>query len=162
MRHMRWFAVAAVVVAALAVTGTAWGKCGHGVSKTGNPAVREYVEIIPTACGPKARRVGGGTASLPSSVEHQLSRLPAGVGRLLHKVGTSESYGAPPQKAGTKPIHSDAQGRRGLAAGRNPLSASVATVTGGSDGRLIGLLVVMALVVLVVAGMAAYRRRLSR
>jgi Asp-tRNA(Asn)/Glu-tRNA(Gln) amidotransferase A subunit family amidase len=131
-------------------------KCGSGVSHSGNPAVSQYVEKVPTACGSKgARQHTGSTApvvnTLPTQVIKRLSKTSQG--RLLNKASSSSQYGAPPvARAHREPISSQVHGP-------SALGASVSAVSGGSSGGLIALLVIMAVVALAVAGAAVYRRR---
>lgn len=142
----------ATVLTALIGTGTAWGKCRH--QPKGNPAVQEYVEHIPTVCGPKASGRGGPTTSLPSTILRRLGSGPDAA--LLRDVATSEKWGAPQTKI--RKFDSDGPTQTG----RNPIAASLGAVTGGSNGRLIEVLALMAVIAAAAAGAHARRRRIGR
>lgn len=157
MRYAAGIALIAVLALAFGTTGAAWAHgCGGGSKHHGNPAVAQYVEKIPTACGSKGTRGGaagsGTSSSLPTSVSQQLGR--SAQGKLLRSVSSSTRYGAP-----NAPRRTDAQNR---GTSQNALSASISAVSSGSNSGLIALLLVMAFVALGVAGLAVYRRRAPR
>ena len=70
----------------------------------------------------------------------------------VHKSGTERGGQTP-----TKKVVSDAKRSQS-----NPLAASVGVITGGSDGRLIGLIVLMVGLAVVVVVSALRRRRVTR
>jgi hypothetical protein len=146
---------AVLTVLTLGATGTASAKCRH--TPKGNPAVKEYVEHIPTVCGPKESGTGTGSTRLPASINRAL-----GTGReadLLRNLATKDSFGAPQTKTGKPNARLNTKLQRN--AGRNPLTAGISAATGGSDGRLILLISLMAVLALG-AGAVAYRRRIGR
>ena len=153
---MRYAAgIASVGVFAFVIgTGTASAAgCGHGARHHGNPAVSQYVEKIPTACGSRGDRgaaAGSGSSALPVVVARQLNRSKQG--KLLRNVASSGRFGAP----ASTPRSTDAASR---ITSRSAFGAGVSAVSSGSNRGLITLLVLMAAVALGVAGAAVYRRR---
>lgn len=153
MRHIRLIVLAGAAALALSGGGNAVAKSCGKHHTGGNPAVNEYVEKIPTTCGPKAARGNDtGTVPLPARVVRKLRG--SSQGATLRKLASSRQLGAPV----TKLRGADSS----RASSRSALGAGVSAVTGGSNGRLIALLVVMALVAVVIAGAAAFRRRTTR
>jgi hypothetical protein len=157
MRYPAAIALIAAFAFAFGTAGTASAKgCGGGAKHHGNPAVSQYVEKIPTACGSKGDRGSAGStqlnaSSLSPAVNLQLNR--SAQGKLLKLVAASRRFGAPPipeRMTHQQPNNPSA------------LSASVSAVSSGSHGGLIALLVVMAVVALSVVGVAVYRRRAPR
>jgi hypothetical protein len=140
--------VAIAAFSTLIFAGTAWGKCGH--AKKGNPSVREYVEQVPTSCGGRPEGHGTRTKSLPSTINRRLQGPDA---NLLRAIATSEALGAPVTR-----LRGDARDR----SSGNPLFASLGALGGGNNSRLLALLGLMGAIALVVLGLTAYRRRLSR
>src|SRR5438552_17657647 len=151
VRYAVSIVLAVLAVLVLGGTGTASAKgCGKGARHHGNPSVSQYVEKIPTACGSKGDRGSAAgpssSSSLPSSVNRQLTA--SSQGQLLKKVSSSGRDGAPPR--GAHRTRSFGLQPRQPSSG-SALSASVSAVSGGGNGRLIALLVIMALVVVLVA-----------
>jgi hypothetical protein len=62
-------------------------------SSSSNPAIQQYTEALPTACGAQVSGAGHKVASLPRSVERKLHRHKNG--KVLEQVATSSRYGAP-------------------------------------------------------------------
>lgn len=150
----------------------------------GSAAVAQYVEEIPTSSGSQATGVGKvQTKPLAPALSHRLNKEAGADAPLLQQVATSSAYGAPQRVLHTtKPLKTKigAQGTafgRGSAFGngargkgtiggdatpRRALSAAVNVVSDGSDGRLIGLVVVLAAITAVAVAAAAYRQRSLR
>ena len=165
---LRGLITAAVLVVGLLApaTGQAKNPCG----KTGpvNPAVSQYVEQIPTSCGPKSATSKGGSASqaaaaLPPAVQQALRTQGGSDTTLLQEVATKPEFGAP---AVTKKV-SKAKRERIVRVQRErpkPVTAALGTLSGGSGGaggRLLGLLAIMgaSLAVALAALIARARRR---
>jgi hypothetical protein len=145
MRRMRLVVVLVSVVAALAWTGTALaGDAG---------LVDEYTEQVPTASGPTGTGHGGGGtggATLPGSVQTQITQEGGKDSKLLKAVATSARYGAPnvQQLDQGPPVVSSSQGA---------LSAAVTAVSDGSDGRMIGLFIALLVTAAAMLGIGAAR-----
>ncbi len=177
--HMRKFVLAGgiAVLAALGTSATAYGK-GCSGNQNVPSSVAQYTEQQPTACGTHATGQGNQTRKVPKSIQNQIDSQGGQDAATLTNIVSSEKYGAPTntkikvhkvvkvkkvRKGGqgrgqtrTKVV-SDAKGSRS-----NPLAASVGVITGGSDGRLIGLIVLMVGLAVVVVVSALRRRRVTR
>lgn len=150
----RHIVVLGVVLAAFVVASPAWGKCGHRTKKGNNPAVSQYIEHIPTSCGPTPdSHAGGGVVPRKISRQlHQLHRQRHGSGdasALRHIAST-----ASPRAKLRGP---DAEGL--FRSGRNSLGAAFSVATDGSNGRLIALIGVLGGLAALALGGALYRRR---
>jgi hypothetical protein len=153
----------------------------------GSAAVAQYVEQIPTSSGSQATGVGKvKTKPLAPAIRHRLTKEAGADAPLLQQVATSSTYGAPqhvfhtsePAKAAVKAAVKAAIGGQGGALGtttrrgkraiggdatpRRALSAAVNVVSDGSDGRLIGLVVLLAAITTVAVASAAFRQRSLR
>ena len=179
--HMRKFVLAGGI-AVLAVVGTSATAYGKGCSGNQNvpSSVAQYTEQQPTACGTLATGQGNKTRKVPKSLQKQIDSQGGEDAATITKIVSSESAGAPQtkikvhkvkvkkvhkvHKSGTKrggqtptKVVSDAKRSQS-----NPLAASVGVITGGSDGRLIGLIVLMVGLAVVVVVSALRRRRVTR
>lgn len=173
--HMRKFVLAGGI-AVLAVLGTSATAYGKGCSGNQNvpSSVAQYTEQQPTACGTLATGQGNKTRKVPKSLQKQIDSQGGEDAATITKIVSSESAGAPQtnikvhkvkvkkvHKGGTqtptKKVVSDAKRSQS-----NPLAASVGVITGGSDGRLIGLIVLMVGLAVVVVVSALRRRRVTR
>ena len=179
--HMRKFVLAGGI-AVLAVLGTSATAYGKGCSGNQNvpSSVAQYTEQQPTACGTLATGQGNKTRKVPKSLQKQIDSQGGEDAATITKIVSSESAGAPQtkikvhkvkvkkvhkvHKSGTKrggqtptKVVSDAKRSQS-----NPLAASVGVITGGSDGRLIGLIVLMVGLAVVVVVSALRRRRVTR
>ena len=166
----------------LAVVGTSATAYGKGCSGNQNvpSSVAQYTEQQPTACGTLATGQGNKTRKVPKSLQKQIDSQGGEDAATITKIVSSESAGAPQtkikvhkvkvkkvhkvHKSGTKrggqtptKVVSDAKRSQS-----NPLAASVGVITGGSDGRLIGLIVLMVGLAVVVVVSALRRRRVTR
>ncbi len=149
----------------------------------GSAAVAQYVEQFPTSSGSQATGVGKvQTKPLAPSLSRKLTTEGGSDAQLLQQVATSSAYGAPQHILHTKrpkttiggegrgfgrgsPFGDGARGRGqigGDATPRRALSAAVNVVSDGSDGRLIGLVVLLAAITAVAVAAAAYRQRSLR
>lgn len=184
MKSQRFALLALSAVTAL---GTADAALANHVP--GHPcaaAVCQYVEQVPTAGGSKP--TSGGRKSVTPLSRAVKQRLYAKAGKdatLLEQVATSSDYGAPqgtPAKRAapkekkskkdrnseTSGDRSDLDGAAAAAASEDPpsfgnaLSASVDVVADGSNGRLIGLVVVLLAITGFALASAGYRARPAR
>ena len=156
-------------VLAVGLLAPAAGQAKNPCGKTGpvNPAVSQYVEQIPTSCGPKSATSKGGSASaaatLAPAVQQALQAQGGSDTTLLQEVATKPEFGAP---AVTKKV-SKAKRERIVRVQRErpkPVTAALGTLSGGSGGaggRLLGLLAIMgaSLAVALAALIARARRR---
>ena len=153
-RGLRGIVIAGVVSAALLIAGPASASCGHKTKKS-DPAIAQYVEVIPTSCGSQPSSQGGGT--VPANIARRITKGPGsrpGKVLLLHVVATR-----PPR---LRLRGADLRGADRLlnASGRNPLGAAVGGVA--TNGSVVALVVVMAaFAVLAICGVL-YRRRMTR
>ena len=183
--HMRKL-VLAVGIAVLATLGTsagAYGKRCSGNSNNPPSSVSQYVEQVPGACGSKSSGQGTQTRKVPKQIEQKINSQGGDDATLLKEIVSSEKYGAPTQTKikvkkvkkikkvtvtkkghGSKNIPSDSAVTpvTPVTKKSNPLAASVGVITDGSDGRLIALIVLMAVVAALVVVSALRRRRFTR
>jgi hypothetical protein len=129
--------------AALAWTGTALAD--------DSGLVDQYTEQVPTASGPTGtghNSGGTGGATLPTSVQTQITDQGGNDKEILKQVATSPRYGAPSaqQPDEGQPIVSSSPGA---------LSAAVTAVSDGSDGRMIALLIALLATAATMVGVAA-------
>lgn len=176
--HMRKFVLAGGI-AVLAVLGTSATAYGKGCSGNQNvpSSVAQYTEQQPTACGTLATGQGNKTRTVPKSLQKQIDSQGGEDAATITKIVSSESAGAPQtkikvHKVKVKKVHKSGTKRGGQTPTKvvsdakrsqsNPLAASVGVITGGSDGRLIGLIVLMVGLAVVVVVSALRRRRVTR
>ena len=175
--HMRKFVLAGGI-AVLAVLGTSATAYGKGCSGNQNvpSSVAQYTEQQPTACGTLATGQGNKTRKVPKSLQKQIDSQGGEDAATITKIVSSESAGAPQtkikvHKVKVKKVHKGGEGRGqtptkvvsdAKRSQSNPLAASVGVITGGSDGRLIGLIVLMVGLAVVVVVSALRRRRVTR
>jgi hypothetical protein len=128
--------------------------------RPGASSVAQYVELIPTASGPKApgvekeRRV-----PLSPEAKRALDRAPKQTAVSLLTVATSSTYGAPPRLARA----SAGIVRNTRAATRSPsrsgsLEAIAAAAAPAGDTRMISLLLILAAVTVAAAAISLRRR----
>jgi hypothetical protein len=180
--HMRKIVLAGGI-AVLAVLGTSATAHAKGCSDNQNvpSSVAQYTEQQPTACGTHATGQGNQTRKVPKTLQHQIDSQGGQDAKTITKIVSSEAYGAPTNtkikvhKVKVKKVHKGGQGRgqaptkktkkvvsdakRGKS---STLAASVGVITDGSDGRLIGLIVLMVGLAVVVVVSALRRRRVTR
>jgi hypothetical protein len=144
MRRTRFVLVLLSVVATLAWTGTALADDAG--------LVDEYTEQVPTASGPKNTGHGGGSggATLPASVQTQITQGGGKDAKLLKAVATSPRYGAPN-------VQQPDQGPTIVSSSPGALSAAVSAVSDGGSGRIIGLVVALFVTAAMMLGFAAAR-----
>jgi hypothetical protein len=155
---VRMTSVAVVVaVTSVALPGTTGAETGPPP-----PAVDQYVEMVPTAGGPKAPRAGKKKSPLPKPGKDALKQAPSKTASTLEEVATSSTYGAPaPSKKPDK--------RESQAPVREPdrvdgtsvtlASAGVMASASVSDTRLLGLLGAVLLTMLGAVALAIGRAR---
>ena len=159
-------------IAVLAVSERAWAthKPGHpGPCRVA--AVCQYVEQIPTSSGSQATGFGKPRSTpLPPAVKESLTRKAGADAPLLEQIATSSAYGAPQKKLRTA-APADPNERSDAEIGPaiekdtsvgGSLSAAVDVAADGSNGRLIGLLIVLLAITGVALASAGYRQRAVR
>jgi hypothetical protein len=144
--------VTAVAGAALALPGTAFAQTGG--------LIDQYIEDVPTSGGTHHAGSGGtgstGSSaavtptSLPSDVKTKLEDSGGKDSEILQEIATSPRYGAPPATSGAILTATSSP---------DPFSAAVGAVTGGDDGRMVGLFVALLAITAVSLGFSAIRRR---
>jgi cobalamin biosynthesis Mg chelatase CobN len=184
--------LAAGAVAALAALGAsspAYGGGCPGNLQNVPSSIQQYTEQNPTACGTHVSGSGTHHTKLPKTIQRKIQKQAPQDAAILTRIATSEAAGAPqtPTRSkrqtapkantkskakGTTKAHakSEAMARSAgykeivsdSAKHSNPLAASVAVVTDGSDGRLIAMLALMVGVAVILVVMAVRRRRLTR
>jgi hypothetical protein len=165
MGNIRRFVLAGAVcgAAALTATGQAAAKGCSGVNPNSVPSsVSQYTEMVPTSCGSAVSGSGTHKTKLPRGIQQKITKQggSATTQTLLTNIATSEKYGAPLTLP--KSHLKITKGPKTTTGGRSALSASVSVVTDGSDGRLIGLVALMACIAVVALGASVYRRRAVR
>jgi hypothetical protein len=153
----------AVLVALLAMMLAEAAPARAAAPRPGASSVAQYVELVPTAAGPKAPGVEV-ERRLPLSPEAKraLEGAPKATAVALLAVATSSTYGAPSRLGtGTSgPIARETRATSQSPAGnRESLEAIAAAVAPAGDMRMIGLLVILAATT-VAAGALSLRRRL--
>ena len=163
----------------LAVAATAFVATGGSAApnhRPGHPdgnssAVDQYVEQVPTSSGSQVSGLGGGKKrQLPKTVEKQLADEGGADAGVLKDVATSSDYGAPQEqlkldkadKARLREAATDLRGDDSKVDVESAVSAPVGVLADGSDRRLLGLVIVMALIALATLVAAAYRQRAVR
>jgi hypothetical protein len=152
-----------VLVALLATTLAEAAPARAATPRPGASSVAQYVELVPTAAGPKAPGVEK-ERRLPLSpaAKRALEGAPKATAVALLTVATSSTYGAPSR------LRTGASGRiardtrattQSPAGNRESLEAIAAAVAPAGDTRMIGLLVILAATT-VAAGALSLRRRL--
>ena len=171
-RHVRRTLAAAVAAGTfLAGTQTAWADHNPGHASGCSAAVCQYVEQVPTSSGSQVAGVASGKKAkkLPKAVETKLQTEAGKDAAVLQEVATASEYGAPQEELKLGP----AEKRRLKEAEKTikreedvdlggAVSAPVNVLTEGSDARLLGLVIVMALIALTTLTAAAYRQRTFR
>ena len=136
------------------------------------------MEQLPTSSGSKPTGVGKITrTALPSAIKQRLVKQAGADAPLLEEISTSSAYGAPQSKANAKDKGGSGRGSKGPGGRSDPaanapvtkdpslggaLSAAVNVTAGGSDGRLIGLLIVLLGITGVAVAAAGLRQRTAR
>ena len=170
--HMRKLVLAGGI-AVLATLGTGTAYAG-GCNQSSSSAVQQYVEQVPGACGSKATNSNSKPRKVPQALQHKIDSQGGKDAALITKIVSNPGYGAPKTKlkvkakvkakgkvakaqAKTKKILSDSATRKS-----NPVAASFSVITGGSDGRLLALIGLMAAIAAIVIFSALRRRRFTR
>jgi hypothetical protein len=155
-------AVTAAFVALLATSFAEAAAPGSGAEpRPGASSVAQYVELIPTASGPKAPGVEKERrAPLSPEAKRALDRAPKRTAVSLLTVATSSTYGTPPRLArasgGTAP---DTRATTRSPSRSGSLEAIATAAAPAGDTRMISLLLILAAVT-VAAGAFSLRRRL--
>jgi hypothetical protein len=173
--HMRKLVLAGgiAVLAVLGTTATAYGK-GCSGNQNVPSSVAQYTEQVPGACGSKSAGQDSQTRTVPKKLQKQIDTEGGQEAQTITKIVSSGKYGAPTNTKIKVKVHkvkahkghgqtstkivSDAARK----SSPNALAASVGVITDGSDGRLIGLLVLMVGLAAVVVVSALRRRRVTR
>lgn len=170
--HMRKLVLAGGI-AVLATLGTGTAYAG-GCNQSSSSAVQQYVEQVPGACGSNATNSNSKPRKVPQTLQHKIDSQGGKDAALITKIVSNPGYGAPKTKlkvkakvkakgkvakaqAKTKKILSDSATRKS-----NPVAASFSVITGGSDGRLLALIGLMAAIAAIVIFSALRRRRFTR
>ena len=173
--HMRKLVLAGGI-AVLATLGTGTAYAG-GCNQSSSSAVQQYVEQVPGACGSKATNSSSKPRKVPQALQHKIDSQGGKDAALITKIVSNPGYGAPQDEAegaqGQGEGQGEGQGREG--AGKDeedperlrdaevqPVAASFSVITGGSDGRLLALIGLMAAVAAIVIFSALRRRRFTR
>ena len=136
--------------------------------KCSNPAVCQYEEQIPTATGSKVAGSGGSkkVASLPTSVERSIARQTGSQAETQTLVNIATTSGAAAPKkiklATAKQKHVQKAIKRAEVGSAKPVRAGFDAVSGGGDGHLTGLIIVMAVMTAAAAAAGVARRRSAR
>lgn len=124
----------------------------------GASGISQYVEMVPTAAGPKAPGITREQkVPLPRRATKALESAPPATAEPLEKLATSSSYGAPTRRAKpTKPIERSVERtpERTVAVGR-----TVEAIATTSDARLLALLAVVLAISVSAIGLAARKAR---
>jgi hypothetical protein len=155
IRSRRIVAAAAATLGLLAWSGTALAKAPPPKAKDLS-AISQYRESIPTAGGetyPNTRPAE--TTPLPQAIEHKVEARGGSDAPALVKTATDSRLGAP--EVLLPAIRSTPD--RPSGAPNAVLSAAGNLVTDGQDGRIVGLVVVLAAIALAAGAAAALRRR---
>ena len=128
-----------------------------------NPAICQYAEDIPTSKGSKPTGSGKEkkVKKLPSSVEQKIREESPTLAPKLEEVATSTKYGAPEEIKATKEEQKRVAKRvRAAQVERaRPIPAALGAVSGSGDGRLLGLVIVMAAMTVGAVSVAVIRKR---
>jgi hypothetical protein len=127
-----------------------------------NPAICQYVEDVPTSKGSKPTGVGKEKVNkLPRAVERELRKEGGALAPVLEEVATSTKYGAPEELKATKQEQKQVQKelRAAQVERGRPIPAALGAVSGSGDGRLLGLVIVMAAMTVGAVAAAVIRKR---
>jgi len=136
--------------------------------KCSNPAICQYEEQIPTASGSKVAGSGGSkkVANLPTSVERSIAKQTGSTteAQTLVNIATTSGAAAPKKikVAKAKQKHVQNAIKRAEVGSAKPVRAGFDAVSGGGDGHLTGLIVVMAVLTAAAAAAGVARRRSAR
>jgi hypothetical protein len=157
-------AIASLVAASgavLSVTSGAAFAADEPPKDPGASGISQYVEMVPTAGGPKAPGITKETKTpLPRRATKALEAAPPATAEPLEKVATSSSYGAPTPRAKpsatSKPIERSVERTpvRTVAVG-----TTVEAIATTSDARLLALLAVVFAIALSAIALAAMKAR---
>jgi hypothetical protein len=115
----------------------------------GASSVAQYVELVPTAGGPKAPGIGDERRTpLPPIAKRALDKASESTADSLETVATSSNYGAPPAPrlgASERVVRDDVSSVPAPSLDRT-LQAIAAATSPVGDARLIGLLAILAVV----------------
>jgi len=151
-----------VVVAACLLVMGAQASLAADKCTNPNPAICQYAEDIPTSKGSKPTGSGKEKVKkLPSSVEQKIREQSPTLAPKLEEVATSTKYGAPEEIKATKQEQKRVAKRvRAAQVERaRPIPAALGAVSGSGDGRLLGLVIVMAAMTVGAVATAAIRKR---
>lgn len=153
-------AIASLVAVSGAVLSVASGS-GYARVEQDDPGasgISQYVEMVPTAAGPKAPGITKEQkAPLPRRATKALESAPPETAEPLEKLATSSSYGAPTRRAKpSKPIERSVERtpERAVAVG-----TTVEAIATSSDSRLLALLALMLAVAVSAVALAARNAR---
>jgi hypothetical protein len=163
-RKLRLFAVLGALVAWLAFGGPAGAQnCKANKGEKVDPSVSQYVEEVPSSCGPRRGSKGNKTVGkLPSKTRQTLSsQASVGEAQLLEQVVTSTQYGAPEKR-----IKLRKKQRKELRTLRNdpprPIPSAIGTVVDAEDRGLLALAIALGVMTAAAVGAAVLRARAAR
>lgn len=149
---------AALVVLLVAAFGDA-APARAAVPRPGASSVDQYVELIPTAAGPKAPGVEEERRlSLSPEAMRALDGVPKGTAAALVNVATSSTYGAPSRLGSGASGRIVRDTRTAPPSGNKSVEAIAAAVAPAGDTRMIALLLTLAAVTVAAATLSLRRR----
>lgn len=163
-RKLRLFAVFGALSAWLAFGDAAGAQnCKSNKGEKVDPSVSQYVEEVPSSCGPRRGSKGNKTVGTLSSKTRQTlsSQASEGEAKLLEQVVTSTQYGAPEKR-----IKLRKEQRKELRTLRNepprPIPSAIGTVVDAEDRGLLALAIALGVMTAAAVGAAVLRARAAR
>ena len=153
--------MATIIVAVVAASFAGAARAQAEPPDPGASSVAQYVELIPTADGPKAPGVGSERRTpLSPSARRALDKTSESTANSLATIATSSSYGAPPRP---QSVASERATRDQLRPTAEPsldmtLTAIAAAAAPVGDERVIGLLLILVAVTVGGAVVAVQQR----
>jgi hypothetical protein len=157
-RMLRAMVITAFVALAVGVPAAWADRCTNP-----NPAVCQYTEDAPTATGSKPVGTGGNkqVTKLPTSVQQSIQTQGGSEASTLERIATTAGAGAPAKVKVKKAVKTRV--RKALknrsVDNQKPVRAGFSAVSGGGNGRLIVLVIVMGAMTLAALALAVARRR---
>jgi hypothetical protein len=154
--------VTAALVVLLATTVAEPAPAGAAPPRPGASSVAQYVELVPTASGPKAPGVEKERRlPLSSEAKRALDRASKATAASLLTIATSSTYGAPsgPGRGASGRVVRESRATTPSPSRNQSLEAIAGAVAPAGDTRMIGLLLIL-VVVTVAAAALSLRRRL--
>jgi hypothetical protein len=147
----------------LAVTLLTWAGQASAQVPCEASAIDQYVECIPTD---KGSNIPGGSEETRTTLSGPAQAAVTSQGGddapLLTAIATSSNFGAPQRKLKIERRPGERESTAAVSGGASTgdaLSAAVSAVNGGDAGRLVGLIVALALITVGALGFAALRHK---